>query len=183
LGALKDLGIPVLEDPFLVRGLDYYKRTAFEVHAGALGAQNAVAGGGRYDGLTELLGGSSAPGIGFAVGVERLVLLLKEKGEKAHPKIRFYLAPLVSEAEPVCFRLAHKLRAQGYSVASDNLALRLKNHLKRADKLNVQTVLMLGEDELSGSYLTARDLESGTQSQVPIAEFLTAGTAPEKIEL
>ncbi|MDR2338765.1 MAG: histidine--tRNA ligase [Deltaproteobacteria bacterium] len=176
-GSLSALGIPFSVDPLLVRGLDYYKRTAFEVLSGGLGAQSAVAGGGRYDGLTALLGGPDAPAIGFAVGVERLVMLLKGMGGRKAPAVAFYLAPLTEQALPRSAGVARALRASGHSVAYDGEALRLKTHLKRADKLGAAMVLMVGEDELAGGYATLRDLRTHAQERVPLAE-LEAGKAP-----
>ncbi len=111
---LFDLKIPIVIDPGLVRGLDYYSRTAFEVTSGQLGAQNAVAGGGRYDTLVEQFGGPPTPAIGFALGMERLVSLLKQPGKVTAPDI--YLIAIQPEAESRIFELGHRLRAEGYCV-------------------------------------------------------------------
>jgi histidyl-tRNA synthetase len=169
LGAM---GIECSVDPLLVRGLDYYKRTAFELHTSSLGAQGAVAGGGRYDGLTALLGGPDVPAIGFAVGVERLVMLLKGLKALKDPGPEAYLAPLCEAALGPALRAARNLRRLGRSVAYDGQALKLRNHLKRADRLGAGEVLMLGEEELAGGFATRRDLKSGAQDRVPLGGLL-----------
>jgi histidyl-tRNA synthetase len=162
--ALELLGIDYKLDPFLVRGLDYYARTAFEVLSGDLGAQNALAGGGRYDGLVKTLGGPDVPGIGFAVGLERLALLLSQ-----NPSLPdgpdYYLAILCPEALPRAFKLAGELRDIGLSVAADWEAGSLKSRMKRADKLRASKILMLGKDEMESSELTIRDLKTGEQTK------------------
>lgn len=165
--ALKALGIDYKPDPLLVRGLDYYVRTAFEVLSGDLGAQNAIAGGGRYDGLVKTLGGPDVPGIGFAVGLERLALLLSQTPLPSRGP-DYYLASLVPEALPLAFRLAGELRNLGLSVASDWEAGSLKSRMKRADKLLASRILMLGEEELKNSEATIRDLKTGEQKKISL---------------
>jgi histidyl-tRNA synthetase len=161
-------------DPYMVRGLDYYCRTAFEVLAPGLGAQNAVGGGGRYDGLVRDLGGPDVAGIGFALGVERLVLVLGERAGAAD-RPEFLLAPLGEEAEVAAFRLAHRLRRHGARVEVGSAGKSLKSQMRQADKLGVRWVLILGEDELAAQKVTVRDME-GRQDH-PRAVSLGASAA------
>jgi len=151
-------GIEPRLNPRMVRGLDYYCRTAFEVVAQGLGAQNAVGGGGRYDGLVKALGGPDTPGIGFALGVERLVLVMDEV-EAARPGVpEVFLAPLGSEAEREAMHLAHAWRRQGLRVEMSSGGKSLKSQMRLADKLGARYVLILGEDELAARALTVRDM-------------------------
>ncbi|MDR1079846.1 MAG: histidine--tRNA ligase [Deltaproteobacteria bacterium] len=161
LDALDSLGIAASVDPLLVRGLDYYARTAFEVLAGGLGAQNAVAGGGRYDGLLKALGGPDLPGIGFAAGLERIALLLPPQAPASGPD--YFLAPLCPEALAPLFRLAGTLRAKGLSVAADWEPGSLKSRLRKADRAAASRCVVLGGTELEGGYALVRDLKTGEQ--------------------
>lgn len=169
---LDSMGLKYEVNPNLVRGLDYYTRTAFEVISGDLGAQGAVAGGGRYDGLAKQLGGDDIPGIGFAVGLERLVMLMKDKTPITATGPDYYLAVLTESALPAAFRLAESLRGQGKSVTADWQAGSLKSRLKRADKAGAARVIMLGEDELAKKQALVRDLASHGQTGLDISEFV-----------
>jgi histidyl-tRNA synthetase len=153
--------------------LDYYTRTAFEVISGDLGAQNAVAGGGRYDGLARELGGGDLPAVGFAVGLERLVLLLRERAPAAESGPDYYLAVLSPAAMLPAFKLAEDLRGQGLRVAADWAPGSLKSRLKRADKLGAARVFMLGEEEITRGQATVRDLATHEQSLFDLAPYLT----------
>jgi len=146
-------------DPYMVRGLDYYCRTAFEVTAPGLGSQNAIGGGGRYDGLVRDLGGPDVAGVGFALGMERLVLALGERAED-DDRPEFLLAPLGSAAETAAFRLAHRLRRDGVRAEVGSGKKSLKSQMRQADKLGVRWVLILGEDELAAEAATVRDMEA-----------------------
>ena len=170
-GLLDLLGLKYEVNPNLVRGLDYYTRTAFEVLSNDLGAQSAVAGGGRYDGLCKELGGDDIPGIGFAVGLERLVMLMREKSEAAPSRPDYYLAVLHESARNVAFRLGEDLRRQGHSVAADWEAGSLKSRLKRADKAGAANVIMLGEDEMNKSQAVVRDMASHEQSSLDLTPY------------
>lgn len=142
----------------MVRGLDYYCRTAFEVVAEGLGAQNAVGGGGRYDGLVKALGGPDAPGIGFALGVERLVLAVADH-EAARPSLpEVFIAPMGSAAEAEAMHLAHRWRCDGMRVEMASGGKSLKSQMRLADKVGSPYVLILGEDELAAQVLTVRDM-------------------------
>ncbi|MDR2443226.1 MAG: histidine--tRNA ligase [Deltaproteobacteria bacterium] len=166
--ALDSLGVIYTLNDKLVRGLDYYTRTTFEVHSGNLGSQNAVAGGGRYDGLCARLGGPDIPAIGFAAGLERLILLLSEKYAATEPGPDYYAAVLCPEATGPAFTLVQHLRAMGHMVAADWEPGGLKSRLKRADKAGAAKVIMFGPDELAAGEVTVRDLSTGDQWRLPI---------------
>ncbi|MDR2422970.1 MAG: histidine--tRNA ligase [Deltaproteobacteria bacterium] len=170
-GALTDLGLGYSLNGRLVRGLDYYARTAFEVHSDRLGAQSAVAGGGRYDGLCREIGGPDVPGIGFAVGLERVIMALSQTLELRTQRPDYYLAALAPEALGPAFALAQKLRKRGLAVEADWAAGSLKSRLKRADRLGAAKVIMLGPDELANNEATVRDMATKEQSKKPLADF------------
>jgi len=161
------LGIDYRLNERLVRGLDYYCHTAFEFTTTALGAQGAVLGGGRYDGLIGAMGGPPTPATGWAGGVERLAMLIAEPPPPVRP---IALVPLGVEAERVALRLSGVLRRNGFTV---DLGYRgnLTRRLKRANKLNARLAVLLGEDELKRDAATVRDLDSGEQQEVPLAEL------------
>jgi len=144
-------------NPRLVRGLDYYTRTAFEVVGGTLGAQNAVGGGGRYDGLVAALGGPDVAGIGFALGVERLAMVVPpEVGAETRPAVA--VLPLAPEAVGPAFALATRLRDAGLGVALEPAGRSLKALLRAADRRGARLAVILGEDELRAGRATVRDL-------------------------
>ncbi len=166
IAGLEALGISYEINPRLVRGLDYYTHTAFEFITEELGAQGAVIAGGRYDGLIETLGGPSTPGIGWAGGIERLAMLLDATPQKPRP---IAIVPIGEGAESRALTLTHDLRRAGHHV---DLGYRgnVGRRMKRADKLNAIAALILGDDELAKDVATVRDLDSGEQTEVPIAE-------------
>ncbi len=166
IAGLEALGISYEINPRLVRGLDYYTHTAFEFITEELGAQGAVIAGGRYDGLIETLGGPSTPGIGWAGGIERLAMLLDATPQKPRP---IAIVPIGEGAESRALTLTHELRRAGHHV---DLGYRgnVGRRMKRADKLNAIAALILGDDELAKDVATVRDLDSGEQTEVPIAE-------------
>jgi histidyl-tRNA synthetase len=169
LGVLK---VPYAIDRRLVRGLDYYTRTAFEVKFSGLGAQDALSGGGRYDGLVEELGGKSTPGIGFACGVERAVLTLEKLGiSLGSPLPRgVFVAGLDPESRRIAFSLASELRALGARAEIDHLARGLGAQLKQADRVGARYALIVGEDERQAGEALLRDLTSGDQQRVPLTD-------------
>jgi histidyl-tRNA synthetase len=168
---LDELHLPYAVNPRMVRGLDYYTRTAFEVVAGDLGAQNSVCGGGRYDGLAEEIGGPSVPAIGFAIGVERLVMLLpEEKNYLRYPDV--FLAALGEEAQRKGFSLAQELRDAGIWVEIDYEGKSLKSQMRKADRLKAPRVVILGEEELKKNKVVFRDMATKAQEEVPLAEVL-----------
>jgi histidyl-tRNA synthetase len=162
------LGAPYSLSGRLVRGLDYYTRTTFEIHSGGLGAQNAVAGGGRYDGLCARLGGPDVPAIGFAAGLERLIMLMAARDQAKSPGPDYYCAVLCPEAAGPALRLVQRLRDRGLSVAADWEPGGLKSRLRRADKAGAAKIAMLGPDELSAGAATIRDLATGEQTSLPL---------------
>lgn len=145
-------------NPRMVRGLDYYCRTAFEVSAEGLGAQSAVGGGGRYDGLVRTFGGPDAAGIGFALGVERLMLAMEPEAGTARQGAEVFLAPLDVAAESEATHLAHSLRRDGMRVELTSAGKSLKSQMRLADRLGVPYVLILGADELAANAVTVRDM-------------------------
>ena len=172
--ALDAAGVPYTLNSRLVRGLDYYTRTTFEFTHGGLGAQNALLGGGRYDGLSEAIGGPKAPGIGFAMGLDRLVLTLQavELDQKSAPRpaVDAYIAPLGENLNAAALTLARELRRAGLGVELGDGSFRLKKSFEAADKV-ARRIVILGEDELQSGILTVKDFASGTQSKVPRAEL------------
>ncbi len=180
IAALDAAGVPYHLNPRLVRGLDYYTRTTFEFTHGGLGAQNALLGGGRYDGLSEAIGGPKAPGIGFAMGLDRLVLTLQAQQAAqpsasasawAEPKAHAYIAPLGENLNPAALALARELRRAGLTVELGDGSFRLKKSFEAANKA-ARRIVILGEDELQSGILTVKDFASGVQSKVPRAELV-----------
>ena len=168
---LSAVGVPFTLNDRLVRGLDYYTRTAFEFTHGALGAQNAILGGGRYDGLSESLGGPSAPGIGFAIGEDRLVLALQESATGVQRKPDVYIAPLGNGMDREAARLARELRRHDVVVELGDETFRLKKSLETASKLGARFALIVGENEVKSGSFALKNLESGEQVSVPRAEL------------
>jgi histidyl-tRNA synthetase len=170
LAALDAADVPYTRNHRLVRGLDYYTRTTFEFTHGGLGAQNALLGGGRYDGLSEAIGGPKAPGIGFAMGEDRLVLTLQSVASAPSQLVDAYIAPLGESLNPAALALARELRRGGLSVDLGDGSFRLKKSFEAADKL-ARRIVILGEDELQSGILTVKDFSTGIQTKVPRAEL------------
>ncbi|MEW6594966.1 MAG: histidine--tRNA ligase [Thermodesulfobacteriota bacterium] len=170
--SLDQLAIPYGVNGFMVRGLDYYTRTTFELLTDALGAQSAVGAGGRYDGLIEQLGGPKLPGIGFAMGMERLTLLLEQQKSTAVPQttIDCFIAALGEAAVNRAFPLLHALRAKGMKAAMDLEGKSLKSQMKQADRLMARYTLILGEEELAKGEAVLRDMASKEQQTVPLGD-------------
>lgn len=164
---LEALDVPMKENPRLVRGLDYYSHTAFEVTTTRLGAQGTVLAGGRYDGLIAGMGGPPTAGIGWAAGIERLALLMDETLDLVRPVA---LVPLGTAAEARAMVLADQWRRAGLSV---DMAYggNLKKRLKQANKVNARQAVLLGDDELARGVATVRDLDSGEQTEVALTEL------------
>jgi histidyl-tRNA synthetase len=164
--------IPYKENPRLVRGLDYYQKTAFEFTHGALGAQNAILGGGRYDGLSEALGGPPAPGIGFAIGEDRLVLSLTPSAESVTRKPDVYIAPLGAGMNREAARVARELRRHDLIVElGDESFRKLKKSFEAADKIGARYILIVGENEVAANAFALKHLASGEQVTVPRSEL------------
>jgi len=160
-------------NPLMVRGLDYYTKTAFEVTTRSLGAQNAIAGGGRYDGLVRDLGGPDIPGIGFAVGFERLVALLPAEAASFHQNPELFIAALGPDAQQYAFGLCNRLRMKGIYTEMDYLGKSLKSQMKRADKLQCRHALIVGERELTTGRLELRNMQTSAQETIDIKEIET----------
>jgi histidyl-tRNA synthetase len=167
------VGVPFSLNDRLVRGLDYYTRTAFEFTHGALGAQNAILGGGRYDGLSEALGGPAAPGIGFAIGEDRLVMSLQESASAAGalrtPHV--YVAPLGAGMNAEAARLARELRRLDLIADLGDEAFRLKKSFEAATKAGAKYILIVGENEVKADAFALKNLATGGQVSVPRAEL------------
>ena len=170
LAALDAANVPYTRNDRLVRGLDYYTRTTFEFTHGGLGAQNALLGGGRYDGLSEAIGGPKAPGIGFAMGEDRLVLTLLALETAPPQKADAYIAPLGENLNPAALSLARELRHTGLYVELGDGRFRLKKSFEAADKV-ARSIVILGEDELQSGILTVKDFSTGIQTKVPRTEL------------
>ena len=162
---LDDLGIKYQRNKLLVRGLDYYNRTVFEIKSSALGSQSAVCGGGRYDGLVEMLGGAPTPAVGFAMGVERLFTLV-EKQEA--PKLDYFI---VSTNTKEAIKLAQKLRQQNKKVEFDMQARKFAKQLEKASKI-AKNAIILGEDEINQGFYSIKNLETGEQTKIEKFENL-----------
>lgn len=162
---LRERGIEYEVRPRMVRGLDYYMRTTFEIVHGALGAQNSVLGGGRYDGLAEALGSRvHAPGIGFSIGEDRLVMSVEEENPGLHePKPDLYIAAMGDEAQRHCALLARQLRDAGLSVEL-GLDAKLKRSLELANKMGARFALIVGEREMAAGEYALKEMASGEQS-------------------
>ena len=182
LSLLDGAGQVYEKNPRLVRGLDYYTRTAFEVVAAGLGAQNSVAGGGRYNGLARELGGSDLPGLGFAIGEDRLLEVLPpEVGPEAMPLT--FLAALGDAARQRAFFLNQEIRAQGLPGAMDFEGRSLKSQMSLADRLGATFVVILGDQELATGTAMLRRMATGEQEAVPLSELvpkLKAHTGPKE---
>ncbi|NMB74411.1 MAG: histidine--tRNA ligase [Myxococcales bacterium] len=168
---LDQLGIAYALDHRLMRGLDYYTRTTFELLAEGLGAQNAVAGGGRYDGLVEMLGGRPTPAIGFAAGLDRIVMLLAEQGARAPEAPLVFVVALDTESHKSALSLMRELRRSGLRVECDVRCGSIKSQMKLADRRGARLALILGEEELRTGTVTLKDLAAAEsadkQSRVP----------------
>jgi histidyl-tRNA synthetase len=168
---LRAVGVKFRINDRLVRGLDYYTRTAFEFTHGALGAQNAILGGGRYDGLSESLGGPAAPGIGFAIGEDRLVMSLKETAEGVLRKPDVYVAPLGPGMNAEAARLARELRQHDLVVDLGDETFRLKKSFEAATRAGAKYILIVGENEVKAGAFALKNLATGEQISVPRAEL------------
>ncbi|NLM21617.1 MAG: histidine--tRNA ligase [Peptococcaceae bacterium] len=161
-------------NPKLVRGLDYYQKTAFEVMAKGIGAQSAICGGGRYDGLVEEIGGPSTPGIGFAVGLERILAAMQSQKIEIEctDKTSVMVAVLGDKARQVGFQLANQLRQRGIIAFMDLMGRSLKSQMKYADRVGSRYVLILGEEELEKGIIIVRDMKLGDQKEIAKADLI-----------
>jgi histidyl-tRNA synthetase len=167
------ISIPFTLNHRLVRGLDYYTRTVFEVHPAGGGSQAAIGGGGRYDGLIEELGGKPTPGIGFAMGIERIILNLKKQGftAPALPGLRVLIAFMGDKAREEAIKLGARLRREGIRAVTTTGEKSLKAQLRQANALNVPYTVIIGEDEVKAGTVTLRDMLSARQETVPLTDL------------
>lgn len=172
LRGLDLLGISYKREPRMVRGLDYYSRTAFEIIDIDLGHSKAVGGGGRYDSLVAELGGPEVSGIGFAIGVERLLLGLEDRQKEFARNTDIYVAALGQQCREVCYKLVHDLRKAGFSVETRHATSSLKSHMKQADRVGAMKTLMIGSDELSNNTVTVRDMLTKNQFSVGMHDII-----------
>lgn len=172
-GCLRAVGVDFTVDPFIVRGLDYYTKTVFEIIAQCEGYTGTVCGGGRYDGLMEELGGPGMPGVGFGMGMERLLLVAELSGAQIPgPKqTDVYIASLGEAARAAGFELADRLRAQGIAAEFDHVGRSFKAQFKFADKLGARYVAILGEDELAQGSAKLKDMATGEERLLPLSEL------------
>lgn len=173
--ALRENRVTYIQDDNLVRGLDYYTNTAFEVHIPGIGAQSAVGGGGRYNGLVQECGGPDLPGIGFALGMERLLAALDSRGERtiASSVIPVFIAVMDSELEGMGLRLLQELRQAGIECDKDYNGRSPRAQFKYADKLGARLVVLLGEEEAQKGLLSIRNMQSGEQVNIARAEAVS----------
>ncbi len=173
-GHLDAMGIEYVVDPSIVRGLDYYTKTAFEFITNKIGAQGTVCGGGRYDHLIEEVGGPDMPGVGFGLGKERLIMLMESAGSDfggtKGPDL--FIAWAQKEAIPYCLKLMQNLRAKGIKVVIDTKNRNLKGQLKYADKLGARYSIVIGEDEMNSCILTLKDMEKSEQTKLSVDELI-----------
>ncbi len=161
---LNRLGIGYSLNPRLVRGLDYYTHSAFEFVTAELGAQGTVMGGGRYDGLVEMMGGPAMPGVGWAAGIERLAMLIAEPPQLPRP---IAVVPIGDAGEAVALNVAETLRSAGCNVDL-SYSGNLQRRMRRANRINARAAVLIGEDEAARNVVTLRDFDSGEQSEVPL---------------
>ncbi|MBQ5635945.1 MAG: ATP phosphoribosyltransferase regulatory subunit, partial [Selenomonadales bacterium] len=168
--------VPFILNPRLVRGLDYYTKTAFEVQYAPLGAQSAVCGGGRYDGLVEECGGKPTPGIGFAIGIERVLLALEKQDllPKNEPSLDAFVMLLQKGAEVEGMKVVTALRKNGFSAEIDFAGRSLKAQMKQANRQNARYSILLGEDEIKNNIVTIKNMQTGEQKQGTIEDMLTS---------
>ncbi len=170
--ALDDLGVRYVVDPRLVRGLDYYVRTAYEFSSDLLGSQSAVAGGGRYDGLVELLGGPAVPGIGFALGQERLAIMMEASGHRSpEPRPQLFLIAADEAGARAALRLAASLRQAGVACDLDPRGGKLKAQFRQAERVQARYALVLGGNEVESGQAKLKDLASREELPVALSEL------------
>jgi len=170
---LRELEIPFTIDPQMVRGLDYYSRTTFEITSKELGAQDALCGGGRYDNLVEMLGGKPTPAVGFAAGMERLLIALKTKLSKSTPEpVQIYIVGLIPSAQAQVQKIASELRVNGWSVITDLLRRSLKAALRDANRKNAKISIIIGEEELAKNGILVKIMKSGEQTKILRKNFI-----------
>ena len=168
---LKALHIDYSINPKIVRGLDYYTKTVFEFITTDIGAQGTVCGGGRYDGLIEQMGGKPTPAMGFAMGLERLIMTMEQQGcAFEEPRLRSLHCPMDESAVPTTMQLGQQLRVSGYQVEYDVMQRGLKAQMKYANKIGAAFVMVLGENELQDKKAKLKNMETGEQIEIALDE-------------
>jgi histidyl-tRNA synthetase len=170
--ALDGLGIAYTVNPSIVRGLDYYTKTVFEFVSNSIGAQGTVCGGGRYDGLVQQAGGAPTPGLGFAMGIERLLMVMQGANCEFPPKVTcdLYLGNMGAQNAPRAFELAARLRREGFIVESDVMNRSLKAQMKYADKIGAKYSMILGDDEVQSGRATLKNMSTGEKQELELGE-------------
>lgn len=170
---LKRLNIPFEITPLLVRGLDYYNKTVFEITSGLLGAQNSLSGGGRYDGLIKNLGGPDLPAIGFGAGLERIIqtMLKQEVPIPQAPQPAIYLIPLGTDAKITCFDILHKLRQKDIAAEMDLSGRKLGKAMQYANQIKASNVCVIGDEELAKGEVSLKDMTTGSQKTIVLEEI------------
>ena len=158
-------------DPKLVRGLDYYSRTTFEIISSSLGAQDAICGGGRYDGLVEIIGGKPTPGIGFAAGMERILMIINDANTKENIKI--FIVGLGDSVRPVVAKLTNDLRHNNLSSECDMLRRSMRAQMREANKLGAKYAIIIGDNELQQNRAQLKDLTSGNQETIDMDSIVS----------
>lgn len=175
---LAALGVDYVIDTRIVRGLDYYTKTVFEVLHPKLGAQSTLWGGGRYDGLIEAVGGKPTPGVGFGMGMDRVLMVLEETGLleafQERPRLDAFIATMGDSVRPDALKLLYELRRAGVAADIDYLGRSLKAQMKYAGKQNARYVVILGEDEVKNGVAGLKNMDAGTQDSVPLADLVKA---------
>ena len=170
---LKIAGLDFKVNPYIVRGLDYYTRTVFEFVTTSLGSQGTVCGGGRYDGLISQIGGNSTPGVGFGMGIERVLMLMEAENVQL-PDERptdLYIATMGEKAYDMAFKMAYDLRLKGYKAEIDHMGRGVKAQFKYADKIKAKYVVVIGDNEIESGVVSLKNMQDGTQTTVKADEI------------
>jgi len=172
---LENLGIDYKIDKNIVRGLDYYTKTVFEFVSDNIGAQGTVCGGGRYDGLVEACGGKPTPGIGFAMGLERLLMVMENQGIKfpESKKPDIFIAAIGDKANSYAEKMVYELRKEGLSAEKDLMGKSLKAQMKYADKLGAKYSIALGDDEIESGKAVLKNMETGEQKEISLDTLIS----------
>ena len=171
---LKALGVPFTLDPTLVRGLDYYTRTTFEIISGNLGAQDALCGGGRYDKLVETLGGKPTPAVGFAAGFERILIAMDEVDADQKIKTdKIYLIGLGDAVRPTMLKILNEVRKAGFNIEFDSLRRSIKSQMREANKIKASLAIIIGDKELKEKSVQIKDLKNSQQESIPIDSIIS----------
>ncbi len=170
---LNTAGLPYVVNPRIVRGLDYYTRTVFEFVTTSLGAQGTVCGGGRYDGLIETLGGTPTCGVGFGMGIERVLLLMENLGLNIpkEPPVKLYIASMGDAAYDVAFSAVTDLRRNGIRAEVDHMQRGIKAQFKYADKIGAEYVTVIGDDELLSGEVKVKKMSDGSTESIKLTEL------------